>query len=648
MECRNLALGKSVIIKTAVPTVNSYASVEKGRRNVLTDGNNGDPSSCYGGDWVHFYRGVGRELILDLEDEYAVVGFDVGFIHDRSAGIYCPENVKFSVSSNGIEYYKISCVDSPYPASFEMQTRAVYASSIETPVRARYVKLSFGVEVNAFCDEIRVYGGEIDGYTAYPSGSVDKDVDKNAFADRNSLGGVYDMPLMYFGYWPDNERIARVKKEDLVPYVAYVDKNGKMIDTMFDSMLFLMIQGKCPSGGCLSYYGEPSVLSDWEYIIDELFLESCNLKALDEVVYEAKKELGLPKDYKHKVYLTAPVPKISLEPFGDMNGDGIEEKLLCTEDCVEAYAWYVDQVTRRFEAECMQNIVIDGWFWNNESASRTARDDESYFAKRCVDELHKRGYKCVFIPYLQAGGCEKADEIGFDCTTMQPNLSFQEALQQNPAGMLDDFEVMCKKYGFGIELEIHHGVKNEATKHKYGELFLEYMRACVKNGMMADTVHTYYQAAGPGVFHTCAYSKDEYLRSVYDKLYKFIKGELTLDDFDVSVAHKEPETISASEGTTESVQPIAEVEAIEATALESENESADEITADKSVAEEFEISEAQDHKEQETVTLEQAEKIYKKPKKDINKMKKYAKIGAGIAAALGVAYLIAKNAKGKD
>ena len=633
MEYKNLAFGKRVEIKNIVPIVNSYSSVEQGRKDVLTDGINGNPFSCYGGEWAHFYRGVGRELILDLEGEYAVQGFEIGFIHDKNAGIYCPEKVDFSVSTDGIDYYRISSVDSPYPASFEIQARAVYNRFLEAPVCARFIKASFGVEVNVFCDELRVLGNDIDGYTAFPSGIVEKPVEKNRFADRNSLGGVHDIPLVYFGYSPEDESIARVKKEELIPYVAYVDENGKMLDTMFDSMLFLMIQGKCPSGGCLSYNGEPSVLSDWEYIIDELFAEGCNLKALDEAVYDVKKELGLPKDYKHKVYLTSPVPKISLDPFGDMNGDGIEEKLLCTEDCIEAYAWFVDAVARRFEAECLQNVIIDGWFWNNESLSRSARDDEPYFAKRCVDELHKRGYKCIFIPYFQAGGCEKAEEIGFDCTTMQAGLSFQEVLQNNPKGLFADFESMCKKYGFGIELEIHHGIKDAQTKQKYGELFLEYMRACVKNGMMTETVHTYYQAAGPGVFYTCACSNDSYLRSIYDKLYKFIKGTLTLDELE----------------SAEEKQESSETKAVEETRCEDTVDVSEQVIEQVTEQTEAPTTEKVLTPKEETVTLEQAEKATKARKKPNNKeIKKYAAIGAGIAAALGVVYLIAKNSKGNN
>ena len=641
MANRNLASDREVVITNFVPMENSYASNDKGRRDILTNGVIGDPTSCYGGDWVHFYRGVGRTLTVDLGDVYAVNGFDIGFIHDKNAGIYSPECVKLQLSENGIDYYCVSSVDSPYPASFGMQVRAVYAATTK-PYRARYARIEFTVEVNSFCDELRIYGDDVNGYEYPLSGDTVKEINKSRFALRDSLDGVYDLPLLYFGYWPEDERVARLKKEDFLPYVAYIDRNGEPIDLMFDAVLMLMVQGRCPSGGCLSYNGAPSKLSDWEYIIDELFADGYNLKALDEAVGELKSK-GLPKAYKHSVYLTAPVPKVSLEPFGDLNGDGIEEKLLSTEDCINAYAQYVDAVTRRFEAQCFENIRLDGWFWNNESASRASRDDEYVFAKGCVDALHQRGYKCVFIPYFQAGGCEKADEIGFDCTTMQPGLSFQEVLGRNPAGMMEDFTSLCGKYGFGVELEVHHGVKNQETMAKYARLFDEYLIACMKNGMMTDTVHTYYQAAGPGVFHFCAYSKDETARSLYDKLYKFIKGTLSESDFEC-IPVNIPEVVEVEE-ETETVESVvtapAAVESVVTEPVEVETVGIDIDSAEvEAVEDDFDDA---------------VEIVELKPKKKriearsfVEKHKKAICISACAAAAASAVCLLIKAMKGKD
>ncbi len=632
MEAKNLALNKEVKIKTLVPIENCYASVEKGSKDMLTDGQTGDPSSCYGGDWAHFYRGMGRSLTVDLEGEFAVSGFEIGFIHDKNMGIYSPEYVEYELSENGIDFYRVARAESPYPASFAMQVRAVYSQTLDRAVKARYARFVFGVEVNVFCDEIRVLGRECDGSEAALCGEAVSQPCKNKYADRESLGGVYDIPLLYFGYWPENERVAKIRKDDFIPYIAYIDREGRPIDTMFDAVMLLTVQGRCPSGGSLGYHGAPSKLSDWEYIIEELFAEGQNLKALDEAVAEVKSALSLDKDYKHKVYLTAPVPKVSNEPFGDLNGDGIEEKLLTDDDCIEAYAAFVDIVTRRFESEHFENIVIDGWFWNNESLSRAARDNEEYFAVHCVENLHKRGYKCVHIPYFQAGGSEKAERVGFDCTTMQPGISFQNVLAKNPQEMMLDFTSLCKKYGFGVELEVHHGVNNPETREHYSRLFDEYMLACMRNGMMTETVHTYYQAAGPGVFYNCAVSKEDSMRVLYEKLYKFIKGTLTEADF-----------VAADEVKEEVTEEVTE----EACTCE---ESAQACTEAECACEE-----AQDWLENEAEELgfdcdcgEFEEPIQTKAVRFFKKHKKKIALGAGIAAALGAAYIIVKAIKRND
>ena len=311
MERMNLALGKEVKITNLVPITNSYAAVEKGRKDILTNGIIGDPSSCYNGEWVHFYRGMGRSLVVDLGKTFAVNGFSLGFIHDTKMGIYSPENLRFFLSEDGNEYYEIAVVDAPYPASFDMQVRVEYKADLEKTYRARYARLDFEVEVNTFCDELRIYGGESDGFEYKPSGKQPINVNKDSFADRNALDGVHDIPLLYWGYYPEDERVARLRKEDYLPFIAYIDRNGNVLDTMFDGLMFLNVQGRCPSGGSLGYHGPRSVLSDWEFLLEEMFIDGFNLKALDEAVADLKAKLGMDSDYKLKFYLTAPVPKIT-------------------------------------------------------------------------------------------------------------------------------------------------------------------------------------------------------------------------------------------------------------------------------------------------------------------------------------------------
>lgn len=534
MENRNLALGLKATVTEFVPSEKSYKMLEKGAAyDILTDGHIGDAASCYGGSWVHFYRGIGRRINIDLGDEYAISGFETAFIHDVNMGIHCPEEVRFLLSEDGKDFYEVGSVKAPYPVSFKTQLRAPYKFSLEKGFKARYAALEFNVEVNVFIDSIKINGHGLEGGERTLSGTPSTIKNLGRYALRGEAG-ANDICLLYYGYYPENERVAKMDKEALMPYVAYIGEDGSIKDTMFDGLMFLIVQGRCPSGGSMGYHGKNNYYSDWEYIEDVLFEKDYNLDALNDAYGDVKKALYLDKNEKLKVYLTAPTAKISNEVFGDYNGDGIEEKLLSTEDCVDAYSHFIDGVQRRFDALGYENIEIAGWFWGNETVSRSNRDDEEEYAAGCVKAMHERGYKVVFIPYFQAGGSEKAEKVGFDCTTMQPGLSFNACMQANEEHCFEDFTEFCKRYGFGVEIEIHQGVraKEIENREKYTRYFKRYLRSCVENGMMTDTVHTYYQCAGPGVYYDCAKDADKGIRALYDHLYKFIKGTLTVEDLD--------------------------------------------------------------------------------------------------------------------
>ncbi len=628
---KNLALKKRVTVYTAVPDENSYRSVEKGTKDMLTDGRTGDPSVCYSGEWAHFYRAVGRRIRVDLAGVYAVTGFETGFIQGASMGIYSPEYVKLYLSENGVDFFEVCSVQSPYPATYPETVRAVYSATAVHPFRAAYAELEFPVEVNSFCDEIKIFGFPCDGSEKLLSGTPRALPYAGHFESRDCLGGVHDVPLLYYGYWPENDRIANNTKNDFLPYVAYLDREGNPVDTMFDGIMFLIVQGRCPSGGNLGYSGPPSVLSDWEYVMDGLFKKDVGLSALNEAVGEVKKKLSLSDSHQLPVYITVPTPKISNTPFGDTDGDGIEEKLLTVDDCVSAYCWYVDKLKKRFDASYLTHLRLGGCFWGNESVSRALNDREEEYATKCVSALHDRGLKCIFIPYYQAGGSEKAKKVGFDCVTMQPNLSFNAALQTEPEKMMEDFTALCRQYGYGIELEVHHGIKNRDTMEQYGNLFSHYMRACIKNGMMTDTVHTYYQCAGPGVFFDMAHSHDPYLRGMYDKLYRFVKGTLTLSDLD-SAAEEKPETKEPDtvipQPETAVLQEVKEVQEVKETKIA-------QVVEQESFVSENRVQNIPDRPPQ-------PKQNNQKTQKNTGKYKEVKKYLAAAAVAAGVLYAVKK------
>ena len=207
------------------------------------------------------------------------------------------------------------------------------------------------------------------------------------------------------------------------------------------------------------------------------------------------------------------------------DGDGADNVISSVDDCVELYLWYVDRVLERFEEKNYQNLDFKGFFWSTESLIEDTNDYEVTLAERCVKGLHDRGLQCVFIPYFQSAGSWMAEDIGFDATIMQPNLSFNEWAQKDPENFMKDFTSTAAKYHFGIQLEMKENLAS--NKEPYASYFRQYLVSAVQSGMMTDAVHAYYQGAGYGSVYQCAVSSDPELRWLYDSLYKFIKGTLS-------------------------------------------------------------------------------------------------------------------------
>ena len=188
----------------------------------------------------------------------------------------------------------------------------------------------------------------------------------NELADPEKLGGDRDIVCFHAGYSPDNEALVNNTVDFFMPYVGYKSANGKITDTMFDSVMFLTLQGNCPSGGKLTIDGGTTVISDWNMLLDSYFSDEYNLTALDKATSAVKSTLGLPDDHTTSVYLTIPFPKISTDVFGDYTGDGIDDKIESVDDCIEVIKWFMDEVNIRWTQKGYKNLTLKGYFYYSE------------------------------------------------------------------------------------------------------------------------------------------------------------------------------------------------------------------------------------------------------------------------------------------
>ena len=539
--------------------------------------------------------------------------------------------------------------------SFGMPARAKYSADFGCAYRARFVKLVFSVEEWVYCDEISVSGNEINGNEwEYPS-EPENLVHKNAHAERNAVGAG-DIAMIPYGMI--GERNYAVKSEELLPYLAHIDTDGRVRDAMFDAVAFIPARVS-PFGGSFAREGGPTTLDGWKYLLEELFADGINLCALDDAVSDLKRTLGMPSDYKYKVFLSAPVPKISLQPFGDINGDGIEDKLITDEDRVNAYLWFVDEVKRRFDRLGLKNITLDGWVWET-SLSRKYNDNEPAFAKACVAALHERGYKCIFTSGFQSGFAEKAYDVGFDLAVMNGDVEFG-MLSENVEGALDDLSSVCRKYGFGIEIDLRDSLSARETAEDSFKTLYTVLTKSVENGL-ADAPRLYRLSPSHRAVFDCAVSRNRNIRMVYDKLYRFIKGaSLGLPETVEVIAKEDVEP--TAEPTAEQINaPVAEefVSEIisEEAVLPEEPEKIEEI---EEAEEPEKIEEPVSASERPEIKREKAspnvtnikidvksepdcKKCCREKKKDTNK--KIA-LGIGVAAAAGAVFIISKLFKDK-
>ncbi len=546
MNVRNLALGKRVSIQELAPIKYSYAESETIEVSSLTNGSFGDLDAL--DQWKKLCGGFGRIITIDLGELYSISEFDIGFLHNTNADIYCPENVCFAFSVDGIDFYEACALVSPFSLSFSAKARAVYSYKAEKPFSARFVKIKFFIESQALCDQIRILGSECVGLEEKLSGDKVCYEAVDSFRDCSPFDNINNIAALPFGYSSKGESIG-ITKSNFISCLGRFDEEARLAGALFDSVL-LKLNRFAPSGGAFGYMDEASNLSDWESLIDEMFAPERNLKALDEAVSDLKNCGLYDKDFKLKVFLTAPVPRISLNVFGDLNGDGIQEKLLDVQDCVDAFCWFVDSVERRLDAECLHNIQIYGWNWNDSSLGRKYFEDNPALVQKCLEKLNEKGYRSIMISLFQASGMEKAKSIGFDAVAMHPIYSAFGSEISNRKKMLEhDFAKTIEAYGFSPAVYLTDEICNSNDiKESLNEKEMQ-DKVIVFDFQSSDIIERIFQK---DIYKTIC----RYLSGNFHKVYFVEESKAKAEPLvDLPKSESEPEAYVQEEKTPGKTQP---------------------------------------------------------------------------------------------
>ncbi len=179
-----------------------------------------------------------------------------------------------------------------------------------------------------------------------------------------------------------NIPLGEISKEEFYPYLAYINPKGDADGLMFGNFVFDLSWG--------------TTLSDWEESLNRLFAKDGGIPALDSAAGDVKALLGLPADKTFGVYIKAPLPKISLAPFGDINRDGISEKLLDVDDCLKAFSLFVSDFVRHTVIYKLENLEVRGWIFEKDGNNEILTACENYLSEQGY-RVHKSGTESLEI-----------------------------------------------------------------------------------------------------------------------------------------------------------------------------------------------------------------------------------------------------------
>ncbi len=549
----NLANGMEYTFATGEPTVHSYSKyTENGEvfdddDGRLTDGLSGG-NAYQSKRWLTSFRSESRLVTFDFGKEVTVSGMRAGFWHGN--GYYAPRYVRLYLSNDGEAWFLAGSTGPSFPLN---STPRRYDASLDVGgYRTRFARVEFCVDIFTLCDEIEIIGSKT--VTADAKTFTPDEPDEKGFCE--GFPGVpyeiTDIIKIYNGYYPSNQDKVNNTAEELLPYIAYLDEEGNILDTMFDAVAFVpsvSTDYAYPSGGTLVRTNKlpPAVKSDWEFYADFLFAEGYELDALDEAVGTVYESLG--KEGKFPVLLCMHYPGFSSSPFGDLDGDGKPEYRRTNEDCAAIVKWYDEYLSERFASQNYEHLDFIGYYWYNEEVNSTWSADEEGYVKLANQVLHDAGKVTLYDPFYLSTGYDEWQDLGFSAAVMQPNLAFVDHRPYYDQEMLWEFAQTIENKHLGVEIETNEPSYfrgDDAALHAL--IYEKYLFTGYKTGYM-DALHTFYQGAGPGTLYNFCHAdtsspSGKRLRRLYDITYSFVKSRYVNEPPKASLEMGTAETLS--------------------------------------------------------------------------------------------------------
>ncbi len=470
----------------------------------LTDGNK--IGSVWTDGWYKSVHGIERNIVFDLQKTSAVASAALGIGNCGGAGIYMPRYIRVWLSDDGVNWQKV--YDDSDPQASNGPERINYNADFGKTYKARFINIQIGVSCFVYIDEIEVFGTKRVGDDAValkPAGSYDTVFPGDYLKPREDLykgaSNILLAPYIQTAQSPQ----AGITEETWLPYLAYVDGDGNIADTMFDGCLL------APYWNTFEKGFNPKTVNNY---INYLFAENLNLNSLETAAGKIKETLNLDS-YKIPVIITLPGTFNRDYAAGDYDGDGVDERFETFDDLKKMTDWFMARCEALFGSQNYKNLVFGGYYWPTETVEYQ-KPFEEQLIKYTSEKCHEKGYSLSFIPFLRASGYQEWGELGFDAVNMQPNYPWYDYPKEIVAETADESKLL----GISVEMEIHPSALDSAEF--YGK-YIEYLNQGALKGYMGSLLF-YYQGGMPGEYFRAFKGEGRYGRKIYDLTYQFIKG----------------------------------------------------------------------------------------------------------------------------
>jgi hypothetical protein len=287
---------------------------------------------------------------------------------------------------------------------------------------------------------------------------------------------VSDMVLIYDG----GQHRKPWTIERLRPYIFR--ENGGKTDFLFDGFLFLEIFDSVKNIEYSPGYGKKSSQkADWETLLDTYFNDRKSFGALENILDSLARAGKVPLR-KRKVVISIPTPPNTFTAWGVLNGKSLDFNKI--DDQLAAAAWFADEVLVRWKAKNYNHLELTGFYWVAESVSSYEN-----LMKLTSQNLQLKGKKFYWIPYYNATGGHRWNELGFDYAYEQPNYFFNTKI---PYSRLDDACAFAAKNGLALEMEFD----NRITQTIFRTRFDDYVKAFTDHKIWELQPVAYYEGGG--------------------------------------------------------------------------------------------------------------------------------------------------------